>query len=76
MGTAEMYGVVCVYEAYSSAEAEELRFFFDDQNKLVGIDVTSTDDVFTIKMEIMEWSTEIPDGAFDIPDGYEVKEEA
>ena len=68
-GTAELFGTPQKYEEYSVAGAGNVRFFFDG-NQLIGYE-SSNEDV-TVQMEIIELSSTIPAGMFDIPTGYEV----
>jgi len=75
-GTSELFGVSYMYEEYMT-DSGNFRFFFGDQ-KLVGIEAVAEDEnqnPESIKMEILEWSMKVPIGVFDIPEGYEVKEE-
>jgi len=74
-GTAELEGVACEYEEYTT-DSGDFRFFFDDAKKLVRIEAFSEDDNkkrHSFRMVILEWSVEIPEGIFEIPDGYKTE---
>lgn len=65
-GSADFFGVTQKYEEYATTGGD-VRFFFDDA-KLIGIETSQED--FKMQMEILEISSTVPPGMFDIPKGY------
>ncbi len=56
-----------VYEEYSTSDSQ-IKYYFDGK-KLVKIAVTMEGQ--TVEMEILEMSSDVPSGMFEIPDGYQ-----
>jgi hypothetical protein len=69
-GSVELFGVLRSYEDYTT-EAGDIRFFFDG-DKLLGFESSFGD--IRVKMEVLELSTIVPPGIFDLPEGYDIVE--
>ncbi|MCL1976008.1 MAG: hypothetical protein FWG61_07620 [Firmicutes bacterium] len=68
-GLAELFGISYNYEDYYT-NSIDLRFYFDE-NKLVGLERLTSN---MTPMLVLEMSTDIPAGIFDIPAEYTVLE--
>lgn len=71
-GIDEFLGVFLDYEEYSCDEGA-IRFFFKG-GKLAGAECNYTEWNYSIQMEILEMTGQIPSGMFDIPEGCEVRD--
>ena len=70
-GVADFFDVEHKYEEYTT-DGGDVRFFFDDAQKLIGFENSSEN--WVEQREILEISNIVPEGIFDIPADYEVIE--
>ena len=73
-GTTDLAGIMLPYDEYSSKGSDALRFIFNGHS-LAGIQILTGEEVI-LSMDVMELSGNVPDEAFEIPEGYTIVDAA